>query len=320
MFAIATCSSKKGRRLTRSKGIANFFFSSRRRHTRSYGYWSSDVCSSDLDHVVRVLAPHNHRGSAVDHRVPDSPCLVVLRVFRSNELPMQPLGELHKLFVRCRHRPPDANAGGRVKDLRCLARSTEAFYAPSLAKKAARTSTAGVQIPESTAPMPIALRNGPGPARARWSARNAMRFAEFATKTPSMTSGTDVHSGGENKAATRIPAVTMGTPIPREAAARWAGPRTRSLVPDSEGYMIPTYASDCMGRTCRFARLNRPDISGYPPVRSSSWRAVMGRWPDPKAASKESSSACQERTLSGLFKLTWYLHSLSRFPPFPPGC
>src|SRR5439155_896366 len=26
----------------------------------------------------------------------------------------------------------NANAGGRVKDLRCLARSTEAFYAPSL--------------------------------------------------------------------------------------------------------------------------------------------------------------------------------------------
>src|SRR5207248_4435353 len=27
----------------------SFFFSSRRRHTRSYGDWSSDVCSSDLD-------------------------------------------------------------------------------------------------------------------------------------------------------------------------------------------------------------------------------------------------------------------------------
>src|SRR5207248_7096384 len=31
-----------------------FFFSSRRRHTRSYGDWSSDVCSSDL--VVRSRA------------------------------------------------------------------------------------------------------------------------------------------------------------------------------------------------------------------------------------------------------------------------
>src|SRR5438094_10608914 len=29
--------------------IIFFFFSSRRRHTRSYGDWSSDVCSSDLE-------------------------------------------------------------------------------------------------------------------------------------------------------------------------------------------------------------------------------------------------------------------------------
>src|SRR5437867_8638995 len=29
-----------------------FFFSSRRRHTRSYGDWSSDVCSSDLGAVL----------------------------------------------------------------------------------------------------------------------------------------------------------------------------------------------------------------------------------------------------------------------------
>src|SRR6266516_3294836 len=30
-----------------------FFFSSRRRHTRSYGDWSSDVCSSDLAYERR---------------------------------------------------------------------------------------------------------------------------------------------------------------------------------------------------------------------------------------------------------------------------
>src|SRR5207245_4539010 len=29
--------------------ICSFFFSSRRRHTRCYRDWSSDVCSSDLD-------------------------------------------------------------------------------------------------------------------------------------------------------------------------------------------------------------------------------------------------------------------------------
>src|SRR2546421_3434875 len=33
-----------------------FFFSSRRRHTRSDRDWSSDVCSSDLDHVARPSA------------------------------------------------------------------------------------------------------------------------------------------------------------------------------------------------------------------------------------------------------------------------
>src|SRR5437867_6606345 len=31
-----------------TKSLSVFFFSSRRRHTRSYGDWSSDVCSSDL--------------------------------------------------------------------------------------------------------------------------------------------------------------------------------------------------------------------------------------------------------------------------------
>src|SRR5438067_13734154 len=32
-----------------------FFFSSRRRHTRSKRDWSSDVCSSDLDAILRAL-------------------------------------------------------------------------------------------------------------------------------------------------------------------------------------------------------------------------------------------------------------------------
>src|SRR5438105_10438309 len=38
---------------------AGFFFSSRRRHTRSTRDWSSDVCSSDLVYVV-----HTRRGQA----------------------------------------------------------------------------------------------------------------------------------------------------------------------------------------------------------------------------------------------------------------
>src|SRR5207248_4975874 len=32
-----------------------FFFSSRRRHTRSYGDWSSDVCSSDLGSIRKAI-------------------------------------------------------------------------------------------------------------------------------------------------------------------------------------------------------------------------------------------------------------------------
>src|SRR2546426_4171831 len=39
-------------RRTASKAFVVFFFSSRRRHTRLQGDWSSDVCSSDLD-VIR---------------------------------------------------------------------------------------------------------------------------------------------------------------------------------------------------------------------------------------------------------------------------
>src|SRR5207248_5756232 len=41
-----------------------FFFSSRRRHTRSYGDWSSDVCSSDLVAVHGAPAPHLQPGNS----------------------------------------------------------------------------------------------------------------------------------------------------------------------------------------------------------------------------------------------------------------
>src|SRR5574337_301667 len=42
-------SNENGRR------ILCFFFSSRRRHTRLSGYWSSDVCSSDLANFFTLL-------------------------------------------------------------------------------------------------------------------------------------------------------------------------------------------------------------------------------------------------------------------------
>src|SRR3989337_2103200 len=37
-----------------------FFFSSRRRHTRCYRDWSSDVCSSDLNLVIAALMSRGH--------------------------------------------------------------------------------------------------------------------------------------------------------------------------------------------------------------------------------------------------------------------
>src|SRR5699024_12067507 len=41
---------------TRRRRVLDFFFSSRRRHTRSKRDWSSDVCSSDL-HLVAGQQP-----------------------------------------------------------------------------------------------------------------------------------------------------------------------------------------------------------------------------------------------------------------------
>src|SRR5437867_2548854 len=46
-----------------------FFFSSRRRHTRSYGDWSSDVCSSDLRLARHPLAGSHPAGAGRGHAV-----------------------------------------------------------------------------------------------------------------------------------------------------------------------------------------------------------------------------------------------------------
>src|SRR5256885_10557108 len=49
---------------TESKSLTLFFFSSRRRHTRLQGDWSSDVCSSDLgDDRVREAQCRLHQGT-----------------------------------------------------------------------------------------------------------------------------------------------------------------------------------------------------------------------------------------------------------------
>src|SRR5437870_10484007 len=46
-----------------------FFFSSRRRHTRWPRDWSSDVCSSDLDHRRFELAQARNAGDATVHQI-----------------------------------------------------------------------------------------------------------------------------------------------------------------------------------------------------------------------------------------------------------
>src|SRR5437879_12626632 len=45
---------------------AVFFFSSRRRHTRYIGDWSSDVCSSDLDLPVKLGLPEDSKDFAAE--------------------------------------------------------------------------------------------------------------------------------------------------------------------------------------------------------------------------------------------------------------
>src|SRR2546428_9057010 len=45
-----------------------FFFSSRRRHTRSDRDWSSDVCSSDLLALARVMKAFKRWRGRAEHR------------------------------------------------------------------------------------------------------------------------------------------------------------------------------------------------------------------------------------------------------------
>src|SRR5207248_3952559 len=52
--------------------LIEFFFSSRRRHTRSYGDWSSDVCSSDLRERTGAggALPDHHRRRRTQSHAP----------------------------------------------------------------------------------------------------------------------------------------------------------------------------------------------------------------------------------------------------------
>src|SRR5207248_6283470 len=69
---------------------AIFFFSSRRRHTRSYGDWSSDVCSSDLGErtllvVNRGFADAMRIGNQARPRLFDLAITLPSMLYRSEE-------------------------------------------------------------------------------------------------------------------------------------------------------------------------------------------------------------------------------------------
>src|SRR5207245_8188548 len=49
--------------------VVDFFFSSRRRHTRCYRDWSSDVCSSDLIVETLQMGTRDSHINASDHHV-----------------------------------------------------------------------------------------------------------------------------------------------------------------------------------------------------------------------------------------------------------
>src|SRR5207245_4665532 len=91
--------------------LSLFFFSSRRRHTRCYRDWSSDVCSSDLR---------------------------LERAFQQPDLPLvdrpQPLGGQFLLDVKCKHR------GAAVVRHRIVGRAREARRTAAVLDAIARTA------------------------------------------------------------------------------------------------------------------------------------------------------------------------------------
>src|SRR5438132_8173875 len=60
--------------------VCFFFFSSRRRHTRSLCDWSSDVCSSDLPSAYPEGCPQ-HPSYAEGHGAIAGACVTVLKAF-----------------------------------------------------------------------------------------------------------------------------------------------------------------------------------------------------------------------------------------------
>src|SRR5207248_11301709 len=105
-----------------------FFFSSRRRHTRSYGDWSSDVCSSDLRGRCfgRLFAVRNGCGHACQSI---GPCRVCTNGFGPGSIRASSFGaggHVCKIGrASCRERVWMAEGRGAVKRKKCIERSAE---------------------------------------------------------------------------------------------------------------------------------------------------------------------------------------------------
>src|SRR5207248_4242145 len=73
--------------------VCFFFFSSRRRHTRSYGDWSSGVCSSDLKHLSAyqpLLWPYESGQGPHPSRKPGTPLQQIHSASHRAESPIPP--------------------------------------------------------------------------------------------------------------------------------------------------------------------------------------------------------------------------------------
>src|SRR5207245_7797608 len=85
-----------------------FFFSSRRRHTRCYRDWSSDVCSSDLHRRARPSRARARGGGGLAHGEPD-----LRRLGPREAAPVRRVREIGR--ASCRERGEMAVDGGACK-------------------------------------------------------------------------------------------------------------------------------------------------------------------------------------------------------------
>src|SRR6266516_5462465 len=89
-----------------------FFFSSRRRHTRSYGDWSSDVCSSDLFETPIGEEEESHLGDFIEDKAVASPSDTAIRLSLQKNVAcmLKHLNPREERIIRMRFGFEDGNA------------------------------------------------------------------------------------------------------------------------------------------------------------------------------------------------------------------